>query len=906
MSGDMEYDKSSHSLEITEEYGNMEIWLDAHPEFVHDYFARKAKKSMVDGWLLSHALAHSPSLQLPGDNNSSGSNSRNNSGTNTPVRKISAQEFDRGDTLDPIISTIDGTPTFLGPSTSCQSLSSKCHRRSRSELKALDEKELMYELVIDICNDLDVTSLCHKILQNVCCLLNADRCSLFLVHGRESEERYLAPKLFDVSADTTLQEVSENRGQSIKVPLGTGIIGNVAQTGEPLNIPDAYKDPRFNNEIDMKMGYKTRSILSMPIKDCSGKVIGVAQAVNKISIQEEPFDEHDEKVFGSYLAFCGIGLKNAQLYEKSLLENRRNQENNGVQYTLVLLDLARVIFEEQSNVANLIYKIMMHTQSLLQCARCQVMLIDDINVAKNRDFHLKRKVVNVYSRGSFCQVFDLEHTDFDNSDTFNREWPAEPRFPIHIGISGHVAATGQTLKIPDAYKDKRFDPKVDEETKYKTKSILCMPIKNAQGRVIGVAQLINKLDGSSFNKNDQNLFEAFAIFCGMGIDNTQMYEKVMRAVAKQQVALECLSYHASAPADDAKRLTKMPILTSQEYGLLDYSFIDFNLDDDDTLKASIRMFQDLNLVDKFRINYETLCRWLLSVKKNYRNVTYHNWRHAFNVAQTMFCMLRVGQMDNVLTDCERLALMVGCLCHDLDHRGVNNQFLNRSMSPLAELYSTSTLEHHHFDQCIMILSTKGNDILSSLKPDEYERVIQLLESAILATDLALYFKFRGEFFHLVEDKQADWSKESDRGLLRSMMMTASDVSAITKPWEVQRKVAELIANEFFEQGDLEKIQLKITPMDMMNREKKEELPRMQVGFIDAICMPVYQAIAKVSPKLSPLLDGCAKNRDNWLQEAQSKHVQDQCGRENESKDMCESERKDRKRRNGHDEKMDVR
>lgn len=61
----------------------------------------------------------------------------------------------------------------------------------------------------------------------------------------------------------------------------------------------------------------------------------------------------------------------------------------------------------------------------------------------------------------------------------------------------------------------------------------------------------------------------------------------------------------------------------------------------------------------------------------------------------------------------------------------------------------------------------------------------------------------------------------------------------------------------------------------------------------------------MSPKLSPLLDGCAKNRDNWLQEAQSKHVQDQCGRENESKDLCESERKDRKRSNGHDEKMDV-
>ena len=58
-----------------------------------------------------------------------------------------------------------------------------------SELKALDERELMYELVIDICNDLDVTSLCHKILQNVCLLVDADRCSLFLVQG-EGENRY--------------------------------------------------------------------------------------------------------------------------------------------------------------------------------------------------------------------------------------------------------------------------------------------------------------------------------------------------------------------------------------------------------------------------------------------------------------------------------------------------------------------------------------------------------------------------------------------------------------------------------------------------------------------------------------------------------------------------------------------
>lgn len=56
--------------------------------------------------------------------------------------------------------------------------------------------------------------------------------------------------------------------------------------------------------------------------------------------------------------------------------------------------------------------------------------------------------------------------------------------------------------------------------------------------------------------------------------------------------------------------------------------------------------------------------------------------------------------------------MIACLCHDLDHRGTNNSFQVKSSSNLAQLYSTSTMEHHHFDQCLMILNSKGNQILS--------------------------------------------------------------------------------------------------------------------------------------------------------------------------------------------------
>ena len=60
-------------------------------------------------------------------------------------------------------------------------------------------------------------------------------------------------------------------------------------------------------------------------------------------------------------------------------------------------------------------------------------------------------------------------------------------------------------------------------------------------------------------------------------------------------------------------------------------------------QASLRMFIDLDFLGRFHIDYTTLCRWLASVKKNYRDVTYHNWRHAFNVAQMMFATITATQ-----------------------------------------------------------------------------------------------------------------------------------------------------------------------------------------------------------------------------------------------------------------------
>uniref|UniRef100_A0A8K9UKM5 Phosphodiesterase n=1 Tax=Oncorhynchus mykiss TaxID=8022 RepID=A0A8K9UKM5_ONCMY len=782
--------------------------------------------NMVNAWFAERVHSIQPS------------SSSSSPAPSTPTRKISASEFDRP--LRPIVvKDAEGSLTFL-----CDTEPDRGDIRTpfRTHARGLDRCARLLELVRDVSSHLDVTALCHKIFLHINELIAADRYSLFLVGEDSSNRKFLVSRLFDVAEGSTLEEVSNS---CIRLEWNKGIVGHVAATGQPLNIKNAYEDPRFNAEVDQITGYKTQSILCMPIKNHREEVVGVAQAINKKCGENGTFTEQDEKDFSAYLAFSGIVLHNAQLYETSQLENRRNQ---------VLLDLASLILEEQQSLEVLLRKIAGTILSFMLAQGCTVFIADG-------------DVMN-----SFSSVFHMEYEDLGEAmDTPKRDCDVSQ---INYMYAQYVKNTMEPLNISDVTKDQRF-PWMSENPEHPSnqiKSLLCTPIRNGKkDKVIGVCQLVNKMDVASgnvrsFNRNDEQFLEAFAIFCGLAIQNTQMYETVERAMAKQEVTLEVLSYHASAAEEETRALqvTMATVPSAQSLRLMEFSFSDFELSDAETTQATIRMFVDLNLVQNFQMKYKVLCQWILSVKKNYRkNVAYHNWRHAFNTSQCMFALFKSGRLQSNMTDLETLALMIATLSHDLDHRGVNNSYIQRSDHPLAQLYCHSTMEHHHFDQCLMILNSPGNQILSSLSLDEYKATLKMIERAILATDLALYMKRRGEFFELTKNSQFVWDDDYHKDLLRSMLMTACDISAITKPWPVQKRIAKLVATEFFEQGDKEREELNIEPTDLMNRDKQDKIPSMQVSFIDAICTQLYETLASMSESCSPLLEGCQKNRQNW-------------------------------------------
>jgi adenylate cyclase len=344
---------------------------------------------------------------------------------------------------------------------------------------------------IDLINNEALETLLEQILEaftlKIGQILQADRTTIFLV---DEEKGQLWAKLAQGDNDKMLE---------IRVPIDKGIAGHVATTGECLNIPDAYSHPLFNKQVDKQTGYHTRNILCMPIFSKQEKVVAVVQLLNKVG--EQPFDTFDEQHFREFASSIGIILESCNTFYVAA----RNQRG-----VLALLEATKTL-GRSLDVETTLRAVMDQARDLMQADRSTLFLLD-------RD----REVL-------WTKVTNKEGTEV---------------IPIEIsaskGIAGYVASTGETLNIPNAYEDPRFNPDTDRKTGYYTRNILCMPVFNSDGSLIGVSQLINKSQGS-FTSSDEEFMRAFNIQAGIALENAQLFENVLVEKQYQKDILQSLS-----------------------------------------------------------------------------------------------------------------------------------------------------------------------------------------------------------------------------------------------------------------------------------------------------------------------------------------------------------------------------
>lgn len=163
---------------------------------------------------------------------------------------------------------------------------------------------------------------------------------------------------------------------------------------------------------------------------------------------------------------------------------------------------------------------------------------------------------------------------------------------------------------------------------------------------------------------------------------------------------------------------------------------------------------------------------------------------------------------------------------------------------------------------VISLFQDGHNIFGKLSSHEYKQVLGLVKHCILATDLALFFPNKAKLNALIDEEKFSWSILEHRMLIQAISMTASDLSASAKPWEVQVQTVKVIFEEFYQQGDAER-EAGRTPISMMDRNQPDQQAASQVGFINGICIPCYSLLYRIIPETEPLLKMCTSNLEKW-------------------------------------------
>ncbi|MBD3883213.1 GAF domain-containing protein [Phormidium tenue FACHB-886] len=344
---------------------------------------------------------------------------------------------------------------------------------------------------IDMINNETLETMLEQILEaftlKIGQILQADRTTIYLV---DEEKGQLWSKVAQDDGEKPLE---------IRLPLNVGIAGHVAATGKCLNIPDAYSHPLLNREVDQQTGYRTRNVLCMPVFSTKNRVVAVVQLLNKCG--EQPFDQTDEQLFRDFAESMGIILESCN----SFYIAARNQRGAAA------LLKATASLGQSLDLEKTLSAVMTEAQNLMQADRSTLFLLSDDG----------NELWSKVAKADGTTLMDL-------------------RIPVDRGIAGYVASTRQILNITNAYEDPRFDPTVDEQTGYCTRTILCMPVYNSAGALIGVTQLINKQQGT-FTPSDEEFMCAFNIQAGIALENAQLFERVLLEKQYQKDILQSLS-----------------------------------------------------------------------------------------------------------------------------------------------------------------------------------------------------------------------------------------------------------------------------------------------------------------------------------------------------------------------------
>lgn len=336
-------------------------------------------------------------------------------------------------------------------------------KREQRKLKALQD------VGAALGSTLDLQELLTLVVDRISEAMEADRSTLYVL---EEETNELWSKV-----------AQGERWLEIRLRVGDGLAGTVAQTGRTLNIKDAYQDPRFDADWDRRSGYRTMSTVCVPMKNHHGRIIGVVQCLNKSG--GAYFTVEDEALLGALASQAAVSIENSKLFLSmvgkniELLEAQEKLQQK-VRELDVLFEIAQVSASAQE-LDELLEGVLARTMRAVNAEAASILLAD----ADTGDLRFRAAV--------------------------GGEPEAIKRLRIKAGqgICGWVAQHQQHQVVNDVDADVRHSRNISEEVGYHPRSVLCVPLRWDDG--IGAVELLNKAAGSeSFTEDDVKLATVIA------------------------------------------------------------------------------------------------------------------------------------------------------------------------------------------------------------------------------------------------------------------------------------------------------------------------------------------------------------------------------------------------------------
>jgi len=458
---------------------------------------------------------------------------------------------------------------------------------------------------------------------------------------------------------------------------------------------------------------------------------------------------------------------------------------------------------------------------------------------------------------------------------------------------------------------------------YMCRNVMVTPVLDAAQKVVAVVEAVNKRNGGEFTEEDSESMTAFSEQMSAVISR-KAFDALTSSLLSSESSLDDTArsllkqYSANSHSDDSSKLEKnnekgynnngaegkkmhgrhdsmsdlaraardnddaplhamvekrtlqLQTATGQIGKFLDWNTDLFEVPIDDLQFACVAMMSDMGLLQEFRISRNTMLNFLEVVAGSYTNVPYHNFYHGFNVFQVCFMMLQDTRLKDFLERCDMVGLLIGGICHDIGHKGVNNTFhkLMYRDDPkhptLALTYNdVSVLENMHTSRAFEISTEPGCNIFEHMQRQEHSDIRRMMIKGILATDMENHM----DHVKKLQSKKNFTKDLSDRTFLVEISMHTADLNNPTQPWENSKRWAIAVAQEFVEQVKLEReFGLPVSShMDIKGEllATNPNLAKLNLSFINYLVKGLVFAFCDFFPEWKPRLEELENNLVMW-------------------------------------------